>query len=35
MNRYDVEWDQPTAIPFIMENDGLLEGYRANPYKKK
>ncbi len=35
MNRYDVEWDQPTAIPFIMENDALLEGYRANPYKKK
>ena len=35
MNRYDVEWDQLTAIPFIMENDALLEGYRANPYKKK
>ncbi len=35
MNRYDIEWDQPNAIPFIMENDALLEGYRANPYKKK
>ncbi len=35
MNRYDVEWNQPTAIPFIMENDALLEGYRPNPYKEK
>ena len=31
MNKYDVSWDQPTAKPFIMENDQLLEGYRENP----
>ncbi|OLS01914.1 DUF4300 family protein [Tissierella creatinophila] len=31
MNQYDVSWDQPTAKPFIMENDELLEGYRENP----
>ena len=35
MNRYDVEWEQPNAIPFIMENDALMEGYRSNPYKKE
>ena len=35
MNRYDVEWEQPNAIPFIMENDVLMEGYRPNPYKKE
>ena len=33
MNRYDVEWEQPNAIPFIMENDSLMDGYRPNPYK--
>ena len=33
MNRYDVEWEQPNAIPFIMENDSLMKGYRPNPYK--
>lgn len=31
MNKYDISWDQPTAKPFIMENDELLEGYRENP----
>jgi len=31
MNKYDVSWNQPTAKPFIMENDQLLEGYRENP----
>ena len=31
MNKYDIEWGQMTAKPFIMENDQLLEGYRANP----
>ena len=35
MNRYDVEWEQPNAIPFIMENDALMEGYRPNPYKNE
>lgn len=35
MNRYDVEWEQPNAIPFIMENDALMEGYRPSPYKKE
>ena len=33
MNRYDLEWEQPNAIPFIMENDSLMDGYRPNPYK--
>ncbi len=28
MNKYDIDWDQPIAKPFIMENDQLLEGYR-------
>lgn len=28
MNKYDLSWDQPTAAPFILENDQLLEGYR-------
>lgn len=27
MNKYDRSWDQPTAAPFILENDQLLEGY--------
>lgn len=31
MNKYDTAWNQPTAKPFIMENDELLEGYRENP----
>lgn len=31
MNKYDISWNQPTAKPFIMENDQLLEGYRENP----
>lgn len=31
MNKYDISWNQPTANPFIMENDQLLEGYRENP----
>ena len=31
MNKYDISWGQPTAMPFIMENDELLEGYRENP----
>lgn len=31
MNKYDISWNQPTANPFIMENDQLLEGYRGNP----
>lgn len=35
MNQYDVSWDQPTAKPFIMENDELLEGYRENPNNPK
>ncbi|MDO5095579.1 MAG: DUF4300 family protein [Peptostreptococcaceae bacterium] len=35
MNRYDVEWNQPTSSPFIMENGELLEGYRENPNKNK
>lgn len=34
MRLYDVEWGQPTASPFLMENDELLEGYRPNPDKK-
>lgn len=31
MNRYDNEWNQPTAAPFILENDELIEGYRRKP----
>lgn len=31
MNKYDTSWNQPTAKPFIMENDKLLKGYRGNP----
>lgn len=31
MNRYDTEWGQNNAKPFIFENDSLLEGYRPNP----
>ncbi len=31
MNKYDLSWDQPTAAPFILENDQLLEGYRQLP----
>lgn len=34
MARYDVEWGQPTSIPFIFENDELLEGYRPNLKKQ-
>jgi hypothetical protein len=30
LNKYDISWGQPTAMPFIMENDELLEGYREN-----
>ncbi len=29
MKKYDVSYDQPTAAPFIMENDQLLEGYQS------
>ena len=29
MTKYDVAFDQPTAAPFIMENDELLEGYKS------
>ncbi|GIZ16372.1 DUF4300 family protein [Capnocytophaga catalasegens] len=35
MNRYDNEWEQPNAKPFIFENDSLLEGYRPNPNVKE
>ncbi|RRD39064.1 DUF4300 family protein [Leptotrichia sp. OH3620_COT-345] len=35
MNKYDVEWGQETASPFIMENDELMDGYRLNPNKGK
>ena len=31
MEKYDTAWDQDTTRPFIMENDRLMEGYRANP----
>lgn len=35
MNKYDIEWGQASAKPFIMENDNLLEGYRPNPNNKE
>lgn len=28
MNRYDIEWNQPTASPMVLENGSLMEGYR-------
>ncbi len=31
MNKYDLSWNQPTAKPFIMENNQLLQGYRESP----
>ena len=31
MNKYDVEFNQPNARPFIMENNELMKGYRLNP----
>lgn len=34
MNKYDRSWDQPTAAPFILENDQLLKGYRELPKDK-
>ncbi len=34
MIKYDIAIDQPTAAPFIMENDRLMEGYRDNPTKE-
>ncbi len=35
MAKYDIAYDQPTAKPFIMENDQLLAEYRPNPNNKK
>lgn len=35
MNKYDISWNQPTARPFIMENDELLQAYRPNPNNPK
>ena len=29
MTKYDTGTGQPTAAPFIMENDELMEGYRS------
>ncbi|MBE1556243.1 DUF4300 family protein [Sporosarcina limicola] len=31
MHKYDVSYNQPSAKPFIIENDQLIEGYRSNP----
>ena len=31
MLKYDTDVGQPTAPPFIMENDQLMEGYRPTP----
>ena len=33
MSKYDVSFGQPTAAPFIMENDKLMEEYRQKPDK--
>ena len=30
MGKYDNSWGQDTAIPFIMENDELMDGWRPN-----
>lgn len=34
MHKYDTQWGQDAAVPFIMENDDLLKGYRPYPNKK-
>ena len=31
MGKYDLDFDQPNAAPFIMENDALMEDYRQLP----
>lgn len=31
MTKYDIQFGQPTASPFILENDRLMEGYRQRP----
>lgn len=31
---YDVEWGQAGSVPFLMENDQLMDGYRPNPLKE-
>ena len=31
MGKYDLDFDQPNAAPFIMENDELMEDYRQLP----
>ncbi len=31
MTKYDVDVNQPTAVPLIMENDQVMEGYRPKP----
>ncbi len=35
MTKYDISVGQPTAKPFIMENDQLMEGYRQLSNKSK
>ncbi|MCM1544214.1 MAG: DUF4300 family protein [Ruminococcus sp.] len=30
MAKYDTAWNQPTAKPFIFENESLMQGYRPN-----
>lgn len=35
MHKYDTQWGQDAAVPFIMENDELMKGYRPNPNKKQ
>lgn len=34
MNKYDIDIGQKISIPFVMENDHLIEGYRPNMNKK-
>lgn len=31
MQKYDIEFNQQTTRPFVMENDSLISGFRQNP----
>lgn len=35
MEKYDVEYNQNTTRPFVMDNDSLLDGFRQNPLYDK
>lgn len=35
MEKYDVEYNQNTTRPFILENDSLMSGFRQNPLNEQ